>query len=192
MNTERLAEAFRYAAELHAEQLRKETAIPYISHLMAVAGVVLEHGGDEDEAVAALLHDAIEDQPQGGLTRRQIRDRFGARVLALVEECSDADSHPKPSWRERKERYLARLPDAAPGAKLISLADKVHNARAILSDFRQVGDEVWKRFKAPKEMQLWYYRSLANVFARVRPGPLAGELERVVSELERVTGRERS
>jgi GTP pyrophosphokinase len=107
MNSDRLVEAFQYAAQLHASQRRKVTSIPYISHLMIVAGTVIEHGGDEDQAIAALLHDAIEDQPDDGRTRDHIRKRFGARVLALVEACSDADSHPKPPWRERKDRYLA-------------------------------------------------------------------------------------
>src|SRR5688572_11835657 len=130
VNTDRLVEAFKYAAELHASQRRKGTSIPYISHLMIVAGMVMERCADEDVAIAALLHDAIEDQPQDGRTRDHIRKRFGARVLELVEACSDADSHPKPPWHERKERYLAHLPQASPQARLISLADKLHNARA--------------------------------------------------------------
>src|SRR5512143_1709170 len=185
-HTERLARAFQYAAQLHARQFRKDTAIPYISHLMAVASIVLEHGGNEDQVIAALLHDAIEDHPQGGLTRQQIRKQFGARVLALVEACSDSATKPKPPWRKRKERYLRHLPKAPHKAKLISLADKLHNARAILSDHRQIGEKVWKRFNAPKKEILWYYRSLANLFARVRHHrPLVEELDRVVTELER-------
>jgi (p)ppGpp synthase/HD superfamily hydrolase len=189
MNTDRLIDAFQYAAELHAEQCRKGTSIPYVSHLMAVAGTVMEHGGDEDQVIGALLHDAIEDHPRNGQTRQEIGERFGDRVLELVEHCTDADTHPKPPWRERKERYLARLSEASPHAKLISLADKVHNARAILNDFLQIGDEIWKRFNEPMDGQLWYYRSLADTFTREHSGPLARELERVVSELERRAGK---
>ena len=173
MNSHRLVEAFQYAAELHASQRRKGTSIPYISHLMTVAATVIEHGGDEDQAIAALLHDAIEDQPEDGRTRLQIRKRFGDRVLALVEACTDADTHPKPPWRERKEGYLAHLSEAPPEARLISLADKVHNARAILADHREIGDGVWERFTATKGETLWYYRALADAFLKLQPGPLA-------------------
>lgn len=184
MNTDRFVAAFRYAAELHRTQPRKGTDIPYISHLMAVAATVLEQGGDEDQAVAALLHDAIEDHPDGGHTRDTIRARFGDRVLTLVEACTDADTHPKPPWRERKERYLAHLVDAPREARLIVLADKLHNARAILTDHRAVGERVWERFNAPKAATLWYYRALSDAFARLEPGPLTAEFERVVAELE--------
>jgi (p)ppGpp synthase/HD superfamily hydrolase len=187
MVTERLTHAFRYAAELHATQLRKGTPVPYISHLMGVAAIVLEHGGNETQVIAALLHDAIEDQPRGGATRQEIREQFGPEVLAIVEDCTDADTEPKPPWRGRKERYLARLPLASRDAKLVSLADKVHNVRTILRDFTQIGDELWKRFKGAKDGTLWYYRTLADTFTREYPGPLAAELEHVVSELERVT-----
>jgi (p)ppGpp synthase/HD superfamily hydrolase len=185
MNSDRLVEAFQYAAALHASQRRKGTSIPYISHLMTVAATVIEHGGDEEQAIAALLHDAIEDQPKDGQTRHQIQTRFGDRVLALVEACSDADTHPKPPWRERKERYLAHLQEASPEARLISLADKLHNARAILADHRQIGERVWDRFTATRDQTLWYYRALADAFLKVQPGPLAEELDRVVAELER-------
>jgi (p)ppGpp synthase/HD superfamily hydrolase len=189
-DTERLARAFQYAATLHARQFRKGTFIPYISHLMAVASIVLEHGGNEDQVIAALLHDAIEDQPRGGLTRQRIRKEFGTRVLKLVEACSDSDGNRKPSWRKRKERYLKHLPKAPHKAKLVSLADKVHNARAILADHRRIGEKVWKRFNARKAAILWYYRSLADTFSRIRHHrPLAAELERVVSEMERLARR---
>lgn len=190
LDTDRLVDAFRYAAELHAQQRRKGTRVPYISHLMAVAATVLEHGGGEAQAIAALLHDAIEDQPRDGRTREQIRDRFGDRVLALVEACSDSDTVPKPPWRERKERYLAHLREAAPEARLISLADKVHNARAILLDYRVIGEQVWERFTATKEETLWYYRAVAETFLDVQPGPLAEELNRVVAELEGLARRQ--
>ncbi len=152
---------------------------------MAVAATVLERGGDDDQAVAALLHDAIEDHPDGGRTRDTIRARFGDRVAILVEACSDADTHPKPPWRERKERYLEHLDQAPREARLIVLADKLHNARAILADHRAVGERVWERFNAPKQATLWYYRALADAFARLEPGQLTEEFERVVVELEK-------
>ena len=186
MSPDRLSEAYRYAAALHASQLRKGTRIPYIAHLMAVAAIVLEHGGNEDQVVAALLHDAIEDHPRNGLTRREIGERFGSRVSAIVEDCTDADAKPKPPWYDRKVRYLEHLPKASPDSLLVSLADKVHNTRAILSDWQQIGNEVWYRFTASKEDTVWYYRSLANIYAERLPGPLADELERVVTELERI------
>lgn len=186
MGTEPFMHAFRYAAELHATQRRKGTSVPYIAHLMAVAAIVLENGGNETQLVAAQLHDAIEDQPRSGVTRQEIREQFGPEVLAIVEDCTDADTEPKPPWRGRKERYIARLAVAPPEAKLVSLADKVHNARAILNDFTQIGDEIWKRFKGGKDGTLWYYRTLADTFTREYPGPLARELESVVSELELV------
>jgi (p)ppGpp synthase/HD superfamily hydrolase len=184
MNMARLVEAFEYAAELHATQHRKGTSIPYISHVLAVAAIVIEHGGDEYQAIAALLHDAIEDHPKDGRTRNEIREHFGDRVLTLVEACTDADTHPKPLWAERKQRYLEHLQEAPPEARLISLADKLHNARAILNDHRQIGDCVWERFTAAKQATLWYYRALADKFSQLDPGPLADELDRVVTELE--------
>ena len=145
---------------------------------------MLDQGGEEDQAVAALLHDAIEDHPDGGHTRDTIRARFGDRVLTLVQACTDADTHPKPPWRERKERYLAHLVDAPREAHLIVFADKLHNARAILADHRVVGERVWERFNAPKDATLWYYRALSDAFARLEPGLLTAEFERVVAELE--------
>ena len=185
MDTDRFVAAFRYAAKLHASQPRKGTDIPYISHLMAVAAIVLEQGGDDDQTVAALLHDAIEDHPDDGRTRDTIRARFGDRVATLVEACTDADTHPKPPWGERKERYLEHLPQAPRAAHLIVLADKLHNARAILADHRAVGERVWERFNVSKQATLWYYRALADAFARLEPGHLTAEFERVVAELEK-------
>jgi GTP pyrophosphokinase len=181
--TQRFEEALLYAYDLHALQTRKGTGVPYISHLLIVAGTVLEHGGDEDEAIAALLHDAVEDQG-GQETLKQIRLRYGHRVATIVEECTDADVIPKPPWRERKEAYLAHLRHASTSARLVSSADKLHNARAILSDYRDLGDEIWSRFNSTKEENLWYYRSLAEVFLSTGPKRLATELARVVADLE--------
>jgi (p)ppGpp synthase/HD superfamily hydrolase len=184
MTSRRFVDALAYAAELHADQRRKGTEIPYVSHLLAVAALVLEHGGTETQAIAALLHDAIEDQPRGGQTRVEIEERFGADVLAIVEACTDNAGEPEPPWRERKERYLAHIPAMPAAARLVSMADKVHNARAIRSDLRTVGAAVWARFNSPQPAVLWYYRSLAEAFAAIDAGPLARELWRAVAEIE--------
>jgi (p)ppGpp synthase/HD superfamily hydrolase len=154
---------------------------------MSVSAIVLEDGGSEDEAIAALLHDVIEDVPVEG-TEEFIRERFGDYVAQIVRACSDATTHPKPPWRERKEGYLAHLETAPPEVLRVSLADKLHNARAILYDLRAVGDLLWARFTAASAAdQLWYYRSLAEIFSRRKPGPLADELQRVVAEIEALT-----
>jgi GTP pyrophosphokinase len=173
-----------YAVRLHASQIRKGSGVPYVSHLMAVASIVLEYGADEDETIAALLHDAIEDQG-GSEAREEIRRRFGDRVVEIVDGCTDADTKPKPPWRDRKEAYIAHIKDASPSVRLVSAADKLSNARAILKDYRSLGDQLWERFKGGKEGTLWYYRSLSDVFLRFYPSPLADELNRVVIEIER-------
>lgn len=179
----RFEEAFLYAHRLHAVQKRKGTQIPYFSHLMAVTALVLEAGGDEDLAIAALLHDAVEDQ--GGRPRlEEIREKFGERVARTVEGLSDAFTTPEPPWRERKEAYLAHLRTAPAEVRLVSLADKLHNARTILADLQQNGEAVWGRFNGGKEGTLWYYRSLAAFFTQADPGPLAQELARVVAAME--------
>lgn len=179
----RFDRAFALARDLHAAQARKGTEIPYISHLMGVASLVLEDGGDEDEAIAALLHDAVEDQG-GKQTLGRIRQLFGQRVAQIVDACSDTDVTPKPPWRERKEAYIAHLRDPAlsEGAIRVSLADKLHNARAILFDLR-VGHDVFARFKAGREDQTWYYDALATAFAEVSASPMVQELRRVVDDL---------
>ena len=134
----RFEEALLFAVRLHADQVRKESGIPYSAHLLSVAALVLEYGGDEDMAIAALLHDAIEDQG-GAPTREAIRARFGDRVTAIVDGCTDAEIQPKPPWQARKEAYLAHLPTAPAEVRLVSAADKLHNARSVLADYRQVG-----------------------------------------------------
>jgi (p)ppGpp synthase/HD superfamily hydrolase len=182
--SKRFEEAFCYAAALHAEQKRKGTDIPYITHLMAVCALVLEQGGDEDQAIAALLHDAVEDQG-GKPTLDEIRRRFGERVARLVEGCTDADTIPKPPWRRRKEEYIEHLQTAPPEVLIIVLADKIHSARAILRDYRAIGDKVWQRFKGGKEGTLWYYRALAATFRKTHSGWAVEELSRVVRKLER-------
>ena len=183
MLTERFADALQFAWRLHDGQLRKGTAIPYVSHLMAVASIALEHGASEDEAIAALLHDAVEDAG-GKPTLEAIRFRFGTAVAEIVDGCTDAYEEPKPLWRLRKEAYLAHLATATPSVRLVSNSDKLHNARSILSDLRIHGPALWARFTAPKEGTLWYYRSLVTAFASHGRTPLVEELDLTVSEVE--------
>ena len=188
--SQRFEDALVYAARLHAKQIRKGTTIPYVSHLLSVASIVLEHGGNEVEAIAALLHDAIEDQ-SGAETREEIRRRFGDAVVSIVDGCTDAEVIPKPPWKERKEQYIARLSHASPSILLVSAADKLHNARAILGDYRALGENLWDRFNGGKEGTLWYYKSLVDAFKQAAAGtalaPLIGELERVVGEIEKLS-----
>jgi (p)ppGpp synthase/HD superfamily hydrolase len=182
--------ALTYAAELHATQRRKGPAkIPYIAHLLGVASLVLEHGGTETQAIAALLHDAIEDHPNDGRTEREIHERFGSGVLAIVHACTDSlpdsDDRSAATWRPRKEAYLEHIPHVADEARLVSLADKLYNARAILRDLRDVGNAVWARFNVGRDDTLWYYRSLADAFLTLESLPtqqrlLAEELARTV------------
>ena len=182
-------DAFLLAHQLHAKQKRKRSNTPYIAHLMSVAALVLEDGGSEDEAIAALLHDAVEDQ--GGVkTLKDIEKRFGESVANIVESCSDAYSFPKPPWRSRKEAYIAHVPEASPEARRVSLADKVHNARSILRDLRQNGEETWKKFNGGKEGTLWYYRTLVDVFRSLSDDYLVAELKRVVSQIEQFSNAE--
>ncbi len=186
--TERFEEALVYATQLHDGQVRKGTQIPYISHLLAVASLVLEAGGDEDEVIAALLHDGPEDQ--GGLeTLETIRDRFGERVAGIVSECSDTFDEEKPPWKERKLAYLQHLENASPSTLLVSCADKLHNARAILSDYRADGESLWERFNGKRTGTLWYYRTLAETYGRAgNPPTLLPELKSVVTKLEELAG----
>ena len=182
----RLQRAFRYAAKWHAGQARKSTAVPYLSHLMAVASLVLEAGGDEDMAIAALLHDVVEDC--GGMPRlREIRRQFGPRVARMVEGCTDTFVEPKPEWIERKRGYLEEVKHADDETRLVSASDKLHNVRTILADFRNHGDAIWIRFNGKKEGTLWYYRALSDEYAR-KPNRITRELEIAVRELERLCG----
>jgi (p)ppGpp synthase/HD superfamily hydrolase len=183
----RLQRAFQYAAEKHAGQTRKQTAVPYLSHLMAVASLVLEAGGDEDMAIAALLHDVVEDC--GGMPRlREVRKRFGMRVAKIVEGCTDSFGEPKPEWLERKKNYLREVKRADAETRLVSAADKLHNVRTILADYRQDGEAIWARFSGKKEGTLWYYRALSDEYQRRNPNRITRELEIAVAELERAVG----
>jgi (p)ppGpp synthase/HD superfamily hydrolase len=182
MLTARFDDALVYASDLHRAQVRKGASVPYVSHLMAVAAIVLEQGGDEDQAIAGLLHDAVEDQG-GEPTFREIRARFGDGVAQIVADCTDAWGEPKPPWRERKEIYIAHLPSTSPRSLLVSLADKTHNAQSVLRDYDVLGDALWDRFKGGKAGTLWYYRTLSRVFDELLPGPLATELHKTVAAL---------
>jgi len=185
----RLQRAFRYAAEKHAGQTRKQSAVPYISHLMAVASLVLEAGGDEDMAIAAFLHDVVEDC--GGMSRlREVRKQFGARVAKMVEGCTDSFGEPKPEWVERKKDYLREVKHADVNTRLVSASDKLHNVRTILADYRQHGEAIWTRFTGKKEGTLWYYRALSDEYQRRSPNRITRELEIAVTELERAVGKE--
>jgi (p)ppGpp synthase/HD superfamily hydrolase len=181
----RFEDALVYAHQLHAQQKRRGTTIPYIGHLLAVAAIVIENNGTEDEAIAALLHDAVEDQG-GARTREEIRRRFSEKVAAIVDGLSDTDQTPKPPWPARKEAYIAHLSDASPSVLLVSLADKIHNASSILRDLRNEGDSVWSRFTGGKDGSLWYYRTLVETFrARGQFMTMVDKLDRIVSEIER-------
>ena len=179
---QRLADAASYALTIHAEQRRKGTDIPYISHLFAVASLVMEHSGDEDLAIAGMLHDAIEDV--GAEQEAIIAERFGARVAAVVRACTDADTLPKPPWRARKEAYIHHLESADRDTLLVSCADKLHNARAILTDVRTHGVALFDRFNVGRDGVLWYYAQLAEMFARRLPGALSRELANVVDQMQ--------
>ncbi|MBK7922810.1 MAG: HD domain-containing protein [Gemmatimonadetes bacterium] len=179
----RYSAALAFASELHGSQLRKGTAVPYIAHLLSVSALVLEAGGDEDAAIAALLHDAVEDQGGRPMLDR-IRARFGDGVADIVAACTDAEVTPKPPWRQRKEAYLASIPHKPAPALLVSIADKVHNVGAILRDYTQLGEAVWARFAGGREGTLWYYRSLSDAFRGRAPQPLWELLEERVAALE--------
>jgi (p)ppGpp synthase/HD superfamily hydrolase len=179
----RFRRAFLFAAEKHAGQTRKASTIPYIAHLMGVASLALEAGGDEDLAIAALLHDVVEDCG-GAPMLKEVRRRFGARVAKIVDGCTDADTCPKPPWRERKESYLRHLKKADADIRLVSAADKLNNVRSILTDYRELGESVWSRFKGGREGTLWYYRALLDEFLRRPPNRVTRELALAVKELE--------
>ncbi len=185
--SQRFTEALVWATELHHTQVRKGAGIPYIAHLLGVTSEALEYGATEDEAIAALLHDAIEDCG-GPAIAVEIRRRFGDSVAKIVEGCTDADTTPKPPWRERKAAYIAHLRTASPSVRLVSAADKLYNARSIIKDYRLVGEEIWQRFTGGREGSLWYYRALVDTLTAIDDRAIVQELERVVQELETLTG----
>lgn len=184
--TNRFEQALVYASRLHRKQTRKGGDIPYISHLLSVAALVLEDGGDEDEVIAALLHDAVEDQ--GGLkTREVILNIFGTRVVEIVDGCTDADTIPKPPWKKRKFAYINKLRHASASVRRVTLADKLHNGRSILKDLSIYGDATWDKFSGGKSGTLWYYHTLLELFLETNPDSwLVKELNRIVNQFEEV------
>lgn len=180
--TERYGEALAFANDIHRGQWRKGTDIPYVSHLLAVSSLVLEAGGDEAQAIAGLLHDTLEDQ-SARTSYEAIQQQFGGEVARIVRACSDTEVLPKPPWRDRKTAYLEHLEEADPAVLRVSLADKLHNARSILTDLREHGDELWDRFNASRDDLLWYYQGLAAVFSRRLPSPQQRDLADVVDQL---------
>ena len=187
--TDRFVSALQFAHKVHRLQIRKETTIPYISHLLSVAGLVLESGGDEDLAIAGLLHDAVEDAEEipGEEMSDRIRSKFGDRVADIVDGCSDAKSSPggnKPPWRSRKEAYIKHLSSASNDVLRVSIADKVHNARSIATDQDRFGTELWKRFSSTSEESRWYYTSLRDIYKeRISDSYLIKELDIAIARI---------
>ncbi len=180
--SENFDKALVYASQLHRNQIRKGSGVPYIAHLISVSSRVIVAGGSEVQAIAGLLHDAAEDQG-GKATLDDIQKRFGLHVAQIVADCTDSWVEPKPDWRPRKEAYLSALPAKPTTSLLVSLADKVDNAEAILQDYRSVGEDLWSRFTGGRQGTIWYYRSLSTIFARALPCALTNELSRTVSQL---------
>ena len=184
--SERFIEATRVAARMHADQLRNGTNTPYVSHLFGTCAIALEYGANEDQAIAALLHDAIEDVEPLDQVRSVVR-QFGDEVLRIVEACTDSDVRPRPAWRPRREAYVARLASEDRAILLVSASDKLHNARAIVSDLHRHGSALWERFNKDSD-QLWYYRALVFAF-RSNPAhepSLIDELDRTVTQMEQL------
>ncbi len=186
--SEKLDDALAFVADAFRTRIRKGSGIPYLTHLLAVMVIVAEHGGDEEQMLAALLHDYLEDIE--GAEAETIEKRYGDRVARLVEGLSDSVTLPKPPWKERKIAYIEHLRTAAPDLKLISTADKLHNARSIRRDFRTVGDQIWDRFTASKEQTLWYYRAIVDALATEWSHAALEELREEVDQLHRDAGAE--
>jgi (p)ppGpp synthase/HD superfamily hydrolase len=178
----RFEQALLLANQLHAQQFRKDGCTPYISHLLSVAALVLEDGGDEDEAIAALLHDAIEDQG-GDATRQRISAQFGDRVTTIINGCTDSETMPKPPWEDRKRRYLTQLQHGSSAVYRVSLADKLHNARCLLQDLRAEGIEVWSRFQGGRIGKLWFYGELLTLYQQQGNSAMTQELASIIQVL---------
>jgi len=190
----RFDHALLFASQIHRQQDRKKSGIPYISHLLGVASIVLDYGGDEEMAIAALLHDAVEDH--GGRPMLKVIEQiFGARVAKIVDGCTDSyaeDPKKKESWERRKFRYLRRIRHEDAETRFVSAADKLYNVRAALRDLRYDGEIIFTRFSAPKAKTLWYYRALVREYrlggVTHRLKPLIDDLDRVVTEVEHLSG----
>jgi len=190
--TDRFAAAMAYAYQVHQGQRRKGTGIPYIAHILGVAALALEYGADEEEAIAALLHDAAEDGG-GEATLAEIRARFGDTVGDIVLGCSDSlveDPEDKLPWQERKENYLAHLEHASQSVCLVSAADKLHNVRSIIRDYHEHGDAIWDRFQGRRDGTLWYYETVADMLIRRHRTQLTLDLQEDVDKLLKITNNE--
>lgn len=178
--TEKYKTALEYALKVHEHHLRKGGTIPYFSHVAAVSSLVMEYNGTEDQAIAGLLHDVVEDC---GIKHEPIiREKFGVEVIQMVMDCTDSTTTPRPDWKIRKEAYIASLDDKADTSLLVSCCDKLHNARAIERDYADLGEPVWDRFNGNKSQIAWYYRGITEKFLN-REIPAAKELERVVNNI---------
>jgi (p)ppGpp synthase/HD superfamily hydrolase len=188
--SEKFEEALIYATRAHANQTRKKTGIPFVGHILGVTAIALEYGANETEAIGALLHDTVEDC--GGAERlRDIREKFGDEVASIVDGCTDTYETPKPQWLDRKRAYIEHLKDSNSPTRLVSAADKLHNTRAILAEFRRTGPEVFERFSGKKDGTLWYYRALVTAFRHHGDHKdLVDELDRVVTEIEKLVGKQ--
>jgi (p)ppGpp synthase/HD superfamily hydrolase len=184
--SQKFEEALIYATRAHGDQTRKKTGIPFVAHILGVTAIALEYGATETEAIAALLHDTVEDC--GGVERlREIREKFGDEVAGIVDGCTDTYETPKPPWMERKRAYIDHLKDSDSSTRLVSASDKLHNTRAILAELRRHGRKVFERFSGKQEGTLWYYRTLMTAFREHGDhSDLIDELDRVVSEIEQV------
>ena len=176
-------EALAFANRIHADQKRKDSGAPYLAHVLGVAALVLEDGGSEEEAIAALLHDSAEDQG-GEEILITIQEMFGEKVAQIVRECSDTLVSPKPPWRERKEDHLEVLRTSMPETIRIMQADKVYNARNLQRSLLEHGSQTWQNFKGGKEGTLWYFRQMYILLNQTRPGYLMNELARLIELIE--------
>jgi (p)ppGpp synthase/HD superfamily hydrolase len=185
--SERFSEALLLACRWHAQQRRKLSGAPYVAHLLRVAGIVLEAGGSEDEAIAALLHDAVEDQG-GAAAREAIRRHFGQDVARIVDECSDTDESPKPPWRQRKESFIERIATMSPSARLVTAADKLDNVGGLIEGYQEQGERIWRHFHGGRDGALWYHLAVVDQLRRGAAHPLVDRLDRAVNCLESLVG----
>ncbi|MDB9314613.1 HD domain-containing protein [Spirulina sp. CS-785/01] len=180
--TSQFEDALVFATRLHQNQTRKGNKTPYIGHLLSVAGLVIEDGGSEAETIAALLHDAIEDQG-GEATRQEILHRFGEEVTRIVDYCTESTETPKPPWKERKLRYIEQIKQGDVAVCRVSLADKLHNARSLFQQYQQQGDTVWTFFRGGKADTLWFYHQLLPLYQQRLESPMCQDLADILDQL---------
>ena len=186
----RFRKALLYASRIHGGKLRKKTQIPDLGHVLGVTAIALEYGATEIEAIAALLHDAVEDA--GGMRRlKDIERKFGPAVARLVEGCTDTLKKPKPSWLDRKKAYVAHVRGESQGTQLVSASDKLQNVRSLIRNYREEGEKLWRRYTEGKKAALWYYRALVRAFTGRRIKILVRDLDRAVTELEHLANKGR-